>query len=98
MYNVLLSNIKNLDQFGFNPENALSFNKKQNFKTLTGGIYFIFLSSLLLVMWYQNFYKMFFYLGDTVGQNETAANMIERGKVKMSQMKSTPFIAPYYKG
>ena len=41
---------------------------------------------------------MIFYLGDSVNMNETAVDLIELGKVKMSEMDSIPFIAPYYKG
>ena len=51
--------IKDSDQFAFNPESAITFNKKSQFTTLPGGVATVIIFSFFGVMWYQNFNQMF---------------------------------------
>ena len=41
---------------------------------------------------------MFLYRENALSQNVSTADLKEIGKVKMSEMKTLPFVAPYYKG
>jgi hypothetical protein len=53
---------------------------------------------MLVVLWLQNFYGMFFYQQNTITENTTTADLEKRGKVKLSEMKTIPFVAAFYKG
>ena len=98
MLQSILTKIKDQDQFAFSPASAISFNKKQIFATLPGGFHSILLSTLFLILWYQNFYQMFFYQNNSITSNTSYADLIKLGNVKMNEMKMIPFVAPYYKG
>jgi hypothetical protein len=41
---------------------------------------------------------MIFYLNNTITENTSTADLVKIGKIKLSEMETLPFIAPYYKG
>lgn len=41
---------------------------------------------------------MFLFQNNTITQNTTTIDLIPLGKVKLSEMQTLPFVAPYYKG
>ena len=48
--------VKSVDQFPFNPEQALVFNGEKVFQSFPGGVWTISLFFSLGVLWYQQFY------------------------------------------
>ena len=59
MFSKVKEKIQDSDQFAFQPETAVTFNKKAQFTTLPGGVTTVCLFTFFGVMWYQNFNQMF---------------------------------------
>ena len=98
MFHKLMKKLKDQDQFGYNPSSAIIFNKRSVFQTVQGAVATVLLFALFAVMWYQNLAQMFSYKGNSIQENNTTADLKAIGKVKLSDMKTLPFVAPYYKG
>ena len=52
MFQKVINKIKDQDQFGFNPSQAIVFNNKSVFTTIPGAMSTIALGGLFIVMWY----------------------------------------------
>ena len=89
--------VTNQDQFSFNPENHLVFNKKLQFSTIPGGVMSITLGIIFTFAWYQQLYLMTNYLANNVMSSLTATDFEEIGVVKLKTMKAIPFYSFYYK-
>ena len=98
MFSKVKEKLQDSDQFAYNPETAITFNKKAQFTTLPGGVASISLGVFFFVMWYQNFNQMFKYQGNTNMENTTTANLTALGNITLSKMQVLPLILPYYKG
>ena len=68
-----------IDVFPYNPEQALVFNKKKLYPTLTGATWTIVLFTAMSVLWAQQFYLMFNYLSGSIQESITTADFNELG-------------------
>ena len=98
MLNSLVSKITDYDQYQFNPESALVFNKKRQFPTFPGGCYSLTLTVLMCLLWYQQLYGMYFFLQNDTSINSTLADFKAIGDVHMDDIDSYPVYAIKYKG
>ena len=97
MFKKITKSVLNIDQFSFNPESSLIFNKKTTYSTYPGGVMSITLGLVFAYTWYSQLYEMFNYLNNNISTYTTVADFDKIGMLLLDDIKAIPFYAFFYK-
>jgi hypothetical protein len=87
-----------IDQFAFNPEQAIVFNSVRKYPTYLGiGMSLVYFVSLG-ILWFQGFYQMFTYANNSISADTTFIDLNDLGVKTMHEINAIPMYNLRYKG